>query len=373
MIYKSIYNSDGISSQQRDLIFRKQSLLPDTSYPNDVMLPAAYTLKDNGTVSFNLYYPNAGSVELDMTGTDVRRISLTENDGFWHTEVSGYKGFVMVTVYINGDRIINEYLPIGFHENRPMNYILIPDDEMDSNISSVKHGSVVSEYIDSMITGRTEQIKIYLPYSYHKNTEEYPVLYLQHGFGENEGVWVNEGKINFIYDVLIENKKAEPAIVVMCNGMVSYKEKKSVKIEPIGKFEEFLIKEVIPFIDSHYRTLSDRDHRAMAGLSMGSMQTSYITMRNPELFSWAGLFSGFVDNFLTGENEHLQNLDDFGGKMKLFFRAMGNQDPYLEHFEKDDQLLKDHGISGVRKIYEGSHEWNVWRQCFSDFIQRVFK
>jgi len=179
--------------------------------------------------------------------------------------------------------------------------------------------------------------------------------------------------MNFICDNLMAEKKAEECIVVMCNGMIGEENEEGINLSPFDAFEKVLTEEVIPYIDSHFRTLKDKKHRAMAGLSMGSMQTSYMTLRRPELFAYARLFSGFVSNFLTGENEHLEHLDEYKESLNVYFRAMADRDPFLKMFLHDDELLKKHEISCVRKIYFGGHEWKVWRRCLNDFLPLLFR
>ena len=129
-----------------------------------------------------------------------------------------------------------------------------------------------------------------------------------------------------LYDRLIADGKAKPAIVVMCNGMY-YKEDESGITLEIGKVLELLRKEVIPFVDCNYRTIPDKAHRGMAGLSMGSLQTSILSFMHPELFDYIGVFSGFVQDLLTGSADHVteEKLTAFAGEQKLFFRAMGTR------------------------------------------------
>ena len=200
------------------------------------------------------------------------------------------------------------------------------------------------------------------------------MLYLQHGHGENEMVWFHQGKINFIYDTLIAENKAVPAIVVMCNGMYYIEDETGITLD-VGRLPELIRNEIIPYVDSHYRTFADREHRGMAGLSMGSLQTSMLSFSYPELFDYVGVFSGFVQDIITGSTVHVteEKLLHFANGKKLFFRAMGDEDIYFEYFEKDDRLLEKYQILNVRKVYHGKHEWNVWRKCFCDFVQMIFK
>ena len=368
-----VCTADGVSFRDRELIYKTDPTGPSPVFPYRELIPSAYEVQENGSVVFRLYYPNAHSVRLLLIGTDARELELKQEGEYWTGRAEDLEGFVVVTVFLDGNRVLNERLPFGFFASRPVNYIELPFGEQVILPRTKEHGSVVSAYLDSEATGRLERILIYLPCGYMDGEDRYPVLYLQHGIGENETVWVTQGKMNFICDNLIAEGKAVPCIVVMCNGMVTEKCGDHIRLHPFKGFERLLTEEVIPYIDSHYRTYADADHRAMAGLSMGSIQTSYITLRHPELFRWVGVFSGFVQNFLTGENEHLEHLGGYSDRLKLYFRGMGDVDEFLFHFLDDDRLLESNGVTGIRKIYSGAHEWKVWQQCFHDFMQLVFQ
>ncbi len=192
--------------------------------------------------------------------------------------------------------------------------------------------------------------------------KRYPVLYLQHGHGENETTWVTQGRMNFIADNLIDEGKAVPSIVVMCNGMTVFDEEGGVRLDYAESFPRMLVEEVIPYIYRRYRTLSDAGHRAMAGLSMGSIQTSIITLNHPELFSYVGLFSGFVQDPLTGYTGHLspEKLKNYKDRFKVYFRGIGDRAIFLRNFLRDDELLERQKIPSDRRVYEGGHEWRVW-------------
>ena len=176
----------------------------------------------------------------------------------------------------------------------------------------------------------------------------------------------------------------EQCIVVMNNGMVQAVED-GVRVLRPGKFEDMLIKDCIPFIDHTYRTKTDKWNRAMAGLSMGSMQTSIVTLKHPELFGYAGVFSGFVSPLegLWSDGSYLSALDDkaaFEQAYRLFFRACGDTDLIaLPKFESDSKLFSQKGLSPaesrthIEQRYQGGHEWNVWRECLRDFAQLLFR
>ena len=241
----------------------------------------------------------------------------------------------------------------------------------------VPHGDIRHEYYPSAVTGRTESCICYVPPGYEEGTLEYPVLYLQHGFGENERGWIWQGKVNHIMDNLLAEGKAVPMLIVMANGMVMEEDGDGEAVLRHSLFPEELVQDIIPFIEKKYRVKKDRDHRAMAGLSMGSMQTSMTVCRYSQLFGWEGLFSGFMHNFI-GENLDNSYLEimkekEFQEKQHLFFRAMGRQDEFWDFFTEDDAFCEENGIPCVRREYRGGHDWNVWRQCIYDFLPQLFR
>lgn len=182
-------------------------------------------------------------------------------------------------------------------------------------------------------------------------------------------------RVNFIADKLIAEGKAVPAIIVMCNGMMLFEEADGIRPDYAESFPKMLLEEVIPFVEGRYRVTSDSSHRAMAGLSMGSIQTSIIALNHPELFQYVGLFSGFVQDPLTGYAEHIreEKLRKCKNHVALFFRGIGDRDGFLSNFIDDDALLQQYSISCTRKLYSGGHEWKVWRQCIDEFLPLLFK
>lgn len=207
----------------------------------------------------------------------------------------------------------------------------------------------------------------------------YPVLYLQHGFGENESGWVWQGRIANIMDNLLAQKRAVPMLIVMADGMMRTYEGEAEKLTQ-QKFVPFLTEDLLPFVEKRFRVRKDVDGRAIAGLSMGSMQASMIAFPRPALFGWIGLFSGFLRNYIGVEEvdsshlaEVLANPEEFNRTTRLLFRAMGNQDVFFRSFMEEDQICEDYHLHQVRRVYEGAHDWNVWRKCACEFLEMIFR
>lgn len=360
--------------QNLDVMTKDQGAPIMVHIPEEDLIASPYTIAQDGTVSFRLCYPRAKKVKLIIL--EVKPVSLTlQKDGdYWTGSCKVTPGVHGVLVRVDGNRVLNDALPIGYGYSRPCNQIVVPDPTLPLNLD-VPHGSVAMNYIDSKVTGKLERILVYLPPEYHTGEDRYPVLYLQHGHGENETGWVDHGDVNFLADQLIAQGKAKPSIIVMCNGMLGLKEEGGTHLAFTEGFERLLVEEVIPYIDGRYRTIADADHRAMAGLSMGSIQTSILTYKHPDLFRYAGVFSGFVTDFISGYEEHLtpERLEAFKENYKVYFRGIGTEDSYRAHFEADTKLLEEWGVPSDIHYYEGGHLWGVWRHCFNDFYQLLWK
>ena len=363
----------GLTFRKTNMIPIDENLGPIVKYEYDEVLPNPYEICEDGIVNFNLYYPGAHKVIL-RTYTDT--FELKQKGNCWGGKCNVGTGYIGIMINVDGREVLYPGLPIGFGGNKPINFIQILEADAVIEPLDCKHGSVVMDYFQSRVTGHLERIYLYLPPDYQKDKDvKYPVLYLQHGHGENETTWVNQGKVNFIFDNLIAQGKAKETVVVMCNGMVSFEREDKIEVDIIEAFEKMLISEVMPYVENKYRVHTDKANRAMAGLSMGSMQTSVITLKHQDLFDYVGIFSGFVRDVLTGYEAHIkaEYMETYSEKMKYIFRAMGSEDIFMDAFLNDDELLKAYGIAHDRIIYPGYHEWKVWQHCIYDFAQKLFQ
>ena len=310
-------------------------------------------------------------------------------NGLWTAEIdAGDGGFIPILFHVDGVEVLNPLAPVGYGSSRPINYVDVPQPGVDFYLcKDVPHGTVTQDYYFAPSVGLLKSCLVYTPAGYMKDdTQTYPVLYLQHGHGENEKCWVHQGRANFILDNLIAEGKMPPCVVVMNNGMVQ-REQEGLRVLETNAITRLLLEDCIPYIQSHYRVRTDKWSRAMAGLSMGSMQTSMVTLGHPDLFGYAGVFSGFVGALKIGQSmpdqSYLKELDDkekFQQDFKVFFRGCGDTDYIaLDRFEKDRELFREKGLAPedcpahVEKIYHGEHEWNVWRMCLRDFCQLLFR
>jgi len=265
---------------------------------------------------------------------------------------------------------------------------------------NVPHGQVREVWYNSSVTGSWRHALVYTPPDYDKNhAARYPVLYLQHGGGEDETGWTKQGKVNFILDNLIASKTSKPMIVVMANGYA--RRAGQAAPQPGGgmgspammqamqqmmtTFDEDVTKALIPFVDTTFRTIPDRDHRAMAGLSMGGMQTFVVTFNHLDTFSYIGGFSGAGGMSMRGGpppdlktlyNGAMADPAAFSKRVHLLWIGVGTEEPAqmragIQSFHK---LLEDGKVQHV--FYESpgtAHEWQTWRRDLKDFAPRLFK
>ncbi|MDQ8184315.1 alpha/beta hydrolase-fold protein [Pelagicoccus sp. SDUM812002] len=225
-------------------------------------------------------------------------------------------GFHYYLLKIDGAEVPDPNSGMYFGAMRWGSAIEIPADDQDFyTLSKVPHGQLLEIYFHSPSTESERRAFVYTPPRYDEHSDKrYPVLYLQHGWGENEFGWGQQGRVPEIMDNLIAAGEIDPFLIVMTYRMtneISFGGLREFKIEP---FETVLVKELIPYIDEHFRTLSDQPHRAMAGLSMGGMETKQITLRNLDTFSHIGLFSGG-----SIKPDDIEDMDAFKKSNKLVF------------------------------------------------------
>ena len=325
----------------------------------------------DGSVRVKLDLPGMAK-QVSIKLMDGPEFALERDDqGMWTGEFAPGMGFNYADVTVDGAVVLSPYLPIGFGASRPINYIDVPGagDDFYQPCENGR-GTVAHHEFMSSLTGELETCLVYQPPEFDAN-RAYPVLYLQHGLGENETGWVYQGRANHILDRLITGGQAEEMLVVMCSGMVQISGEYDCAI-----FPQLLVQDVIPFIERTYKVKTDKWHRAMAGLSMGSMHTSMTTLTHPALFGYAGLFSGFLRYIWHNEQPHLAALDDpaqFAKDYRVFFRAMGEDDQFFKWFAEDDAILEEKGVRVTRRLYPGGHGWQVWRHCLRDFLPMLFK
>ncbi len=308
-------------------------------------------------------------------------------DGVWAlTSPPIVPGFHYYAFVVDGVRVNDPASDVFFGTGKPTSGIEIPETGVDFYLAQdVPHGEVRSRWYNSQVTGKTRHITVYTPPSYDADQQRrYPVLYLQHGGGEDETGWVRQGHMNFILDNLIAAGKAKPMIVVMEKGYATRAGEPAAPTErgrsDGSAFEDVMLKDLIPLIDSTYRTIRDRDKRAIAGLSMGAGQAMRIGLTHLDTFSAIGAFSG------AGRNVDVKSA--FGGvfadpaafdqKVSLLYLHSGTVGLDATIHECVSNLHSALAQSGIKNVVfqeaKGlAHEWQTWRYALHDFAPRLFK
>ena len=229
-------------------------------------IPCGACVLPDGRVQLCMYAPNAQEVRVKFSSPDFIVPLQRGERGLWTAVTeTPTAGMLTTEFFVDGNSVLNPMAPIGFADNNPVNYVNVPEAEFDFyQCKDVPHGSVSHEFFRSSVTGRTETCVVYLPAEYAAHPEKaYPVLYLQHGYGENETCWTMQGHVNFILDNEIAAGTAVPMIVVMCNGMLQLPGDggRSWRHADPACMEDFLLHDVIPFVEGRFRCLTDRDGR----------------------------------------------------------------------------------------------------------------
>jgi len=320
-----------------------------------------YTIDEAGDLIVTLCYPYAKKVSINLDHEDKQY--FTKTDSFFQINLGKVKGFHHVYIQVDGNPVLDPYLPIGFCYSRPVNFIDIIDDSSLFAVHDVPHGSIETLVVKNSVTKKNERVLVYIPSSYSGN-HSFDILFLQHGIGENETSWLNQGHVDAILDNMIESKTIRPLLVVMANGMNSvFSSKDEIQCR---NFSTYLLNDILPFIKEKYRI----NNCYMAGLSMGSIETAITTLENPGIFHGVGLFSGFVQDFLGNYSSHIAKENLLKWTQNSFvFRSIGDKDKYISHFFEDDKLLESEHVAHERRIYQGIHDWNVWRITLVDFLK----
>jgi len=350
-------------------------------------------VNSEGRVRVSILAPQALKVQFDIGA--VKYDLKKDNKGVWKGDSDPQvEGFHYYRLIIDGATVPDPGSLYFYGSGRWGSAIEIPSPDQDFYaLKNVPHGLVSQKLYFSKITNSWRHCFVYTPADYDKNNmNRYPVLYLQHGSGEDETGWSVQGKANLILDNLIADKKALPMIIVMDNGYASKavgQDSSQNRVStPTGigifsAFEDVMIKEIIPMIDASYRTLADRDHRAMAGLSMGSNQTIQITMNNLDKFAYIGGFSGtsnypnttLIDpvTFMGGKFRDGAALNS---QIKLFWLGLGTNepDPFPGSVGAFRAMLEKQGVKYTYYESQGTaHEWLTWRRDLHQFVSLIFK
>ena len=388
---------------------------PEDCKPSSLNIPGAPypCVYPDRRVAFRVAAPDAQKVQVRLGGAH----DLTKGqDGLWTGTIPPQVvGFHYYSIVIDGSVVADPATRTFFGSGWDNSGIEIPEPEADAAYYSAKdvpHGQVSQRWYYSKVTGKWRRCYVYTPPEYDANPRtRYPVLYLLHGWGENEQGWHTQGHVDLIMDNLVAEKKAKPMIIVMDNlnavhpgddaslfsarGIIARPSMADVAPPPGGgrgapgggrggfgpnfgaAFSEMMITDLIPMVERAYRVLPGRENRAMAGLSMGGMQSFQTVLNNMDKFAYLGGFSGSSGGRggfdpKTSNNGVFADAGAFNKKMKVLFLGIGSvEGPGTKNFS--DALTK----AGIQNVYFESagtaHEWLTWRRAFRDFAPRLFK
>ena len=363
---------------------------------------AAYPRVDSASrVELRVKAPEAAKVRVNFW-SGPKADMVKEADGFWtFTTPPLAPGLHYYVFVIDGADVADPGSHAFFGGNRWASAVEVPEAGATYySIQDVPHGQVREVWYHSKVTGSWRHALVYTPPHYDTQAKvRYPVLYLQHGGGEDETGWIRQGRANFILDNLIAEGKCKPMIVVMAHGYarragqpepdlagrpLGSPEARRVLQEMTAAFEDDVTQALIPYVDSTFRTLADREHRAMAGLSMGGMQTFQVTLNHLDLFSYIGGFSGAAGPLMLGDqkldvkaayNGAFADPAAFAKRVRLLWLGVGTEEPERMRtgIRELHASLTEAAIPHVYYESPGTdHEWQTWRRDLKDFLPRLF-
>jgi enterochelin esterase family protein len=362
-------------------------------------------LRPDRTATFRILAPKADAVTLnagDIPADITKGRSFTKADnGVWELTVGPIDpGTYRYTFNVAGVPVVDPRNPAYSQSNNNLWSVLhVPGLTFADEVDTVPHGAVAAVHYFSKTLNKDRRMHVYTPPGYERGSDEkYPVLYLLHGSSDSDDSWVTVGRANFILDNLIAAGKARPMIVVMPHGHTSLQmggpppatttapataagaaapAPAARPAETVAEFDRDFTNEIRPYVESHYRVLTDRDHRAIAGLSMGGGQSLSISLPHLTDYGYVGVFSAaiFQRNLGEWEQQHAAQLDNAQTKegLKLLWFRTGSTDFLLQRTKDTVDLLKRHGFTPVFNESPGGHTWINWRNYLNEFVPQLFQ
>lgn len=343
--------------------------------PNDT-LRSTVILPDNSVV-FQIYAPQAEKVAVmgDLPW-DRPAVFVKEANGVWKGRLSKMnEGVYRYRFLVDGVSVYDPKAPAASETSALLT--VAPSGNEFFAIKNVPHGAVAERYYWSETLGTMRRMHVWTPAGYEKSEAKLPVLYLVHGGGDTDNSWPGVGAAGLILDNLMAEGKMEPMVVVMPNGTIEVPGGDMMAEVPL--FAKDMVTSIIPFIEDNYRVYADQDHRAMAGLSMGGMETLEVVLNNPEMFSYVWVLSS---SFAPGNKEVYEyergrlkkEADRYNKNFKQFvFTQGGPSDIAYNNCRQTLELFDAAGIKYEYMDVSGGHSWEAWRQNLYDLAQRIFK
>jgi len=330
----------------------------------------------DGRAVFKIKAPEAQKVQLDL---GKKYDMVKNNEGIWEaTTDSLSEGIHYYSLIIDGVSVADPASEAFYGMGRMASGFEVPfKGDSYYEEKNVPHGDIRIKRYYSNVTNSWRNFYMYTPSGYDQNpTEKYPVLYIMHGGGEDQRGWATQGKTDLILDNLIAAKKAVPMIVIMVDGNFPLN---GFGEESLKVFEKELKQSIIPFVEKNYRVKAETQYRALAGLSMGGIQTLYAGMRNTDMFSYLGVFSSgwFASQKELTDPQYeywKNNADKINTNLKqLWISQGGKEDIAWQNCQIMRSKLDEMNIKYAYSEYPGGHSWPVWRNNIFNFAQVLFK
>ncbi len=346
-------------------------------------------VRSDRQVTFRISAPQANSVR--FASSDIfnlgAKAQMTKNDsGVWETTVGPLEpGAYRYNFTVDGVSTTDPASPLISESNtRVQSLVYVPGSEL-MDTKNVPHGAVAEITYYSTALGRFRRMHIYTPPGYEANQQKYPIFYLLHGAMDNDDAWTSVGRAGFILDNLLAAGKVKPMVVAMPAGHTTAGASfgRGRGGAPGGapqrdEFFEDFVNDVMPYVEKNYRVVTDRAHRAIAGLSMGGGQTLNVAFAHLDWFAYIGVFSsgmGIGGGGNNWEQSHLTTLDDANLKkdLKLIWFSTGVEDSLIANSRSTVEMLKKHGFNVVFKESPGAHTWINWRNYLIEFAPQLFQ
>ena len=344
-------------------------------------------------VTFRIFAPQAQEVR--VFSTDIfgqkRASDMTKADnGVWEASVGPIDpGAYRYNFNVDGVSVMDpRNASVSESNENAWSMVYVPGaDFMDTK--DVPHGAVASVTYFSKSLGKFRRMHVYTPPGYETSSQKYPVFYLLHGAGDCDDSWTSVGRAGFIMDNLIAAKKAKPMIIVMPAGHTGpfvFGSARSLNFN--DDFVKDFNSDIMPYAETHYRVIRDRQHRAIAGLSMGGDQTLEIAVPHPDEFAYVGVYSSGIIGIIplqglasgaapgsSWEEQHAADLDNPAAKKdwKLFWFSTGKDDPLLATTNATVAMFQKHGFKPQFHESAGAHTWTNWREYLNEFAPQLFQ
>ena len=348
-------------------------------------------ISKDGAVTFKVKAPEADTVKL-VIDTRMDTLMRRQADGTWTITLRDLEPDLYMYHYtIDGVKVLDsDNAHVLRDVKNVMNtFVLDPQDDCPMAVHDVPHGELRAVWYDSPTLGMKRRMMVYLPAGYELSRQKYPVLYLLHGSGGDETVWLEQGRAAQILDNLIADGKAEPMIVIMPNGNVDEQAASGMtpedNVQPTFAHKQWMegtfetsFNDIVRWVDANYRTRAAKRYRAIAGLSMGGYHSLYISANQPEDFNYVGLFSAAIGRMDQGKSKIYDNLEEklvaqFKQRPRLYWMGIGKDDFLYRDNAEFRKMLDKHRLRYTYHESGAGHEWANWRDYLVIFSQLLFK